>query len=184
MQKQISENQRRSQRFHLLKNSHKLCRGFQQAMEARTTCFITFIKLLFSVLTKRKMLYEGRIVYLNFCHENVTSHNLETEATILLASFSCFIALWKHTCSPIKMYVLAKSITSISLIFDIWNIKKIVAPTIVCKADVPFNKAVNFHPNGQNKTADYSTNNNVSWTMDTKVKTTKHNRYWPCIGIE
>ena len=25
--------------FHLLENSHKFCRGFQQAMEARTPCF-------------------------------------------------------------------------------------------------------------------------------------------------
>ena len=32
--------------FHLLENSHKLCRGFQQAMEVWTTCFISFIKLL------------------------------------------------------------------------------------------------------------------------------------------
>ena len=55
--------------FHLLENSHKLCRGFKQAMEARTTCFISFIKLLFSSLTKRKTIYEARSV--NF-------HNSET----------------------------------------------------------------------------------------------------------
>ena len=54
--------------FHLLDNSHKLCRGLQQAMEARTTCFISFIKL-FSLLTKRKKIYEAR---------NVNSHNSET----------------------------------------------------------------------------------------------------------
>ena len=47
--------------FHLLENFHKFCRGFQQAMEAQKTCFISFIKL-FSVLTKRKMLYEAHIV--------------------------------------------------------------------------------------------------------------------------
>ena len=45
--------------FHLLENSHKLYRGFKQAMEARTTCFISVIKLLFSVLTKRKTIYEA-----------------------------------------------------------------------------------------------------------------------------
>ena len=55
--------------FHLLESSHKLCRGFQQAMEAQTTCFISFIKLLFSILTKRKMVYEGH---------TVNSHNSET----------------------------------------------------------------------------------------------------------
>ena len=52
-----------------LENSHKLCRSFQQGMEARTTCFISFIKLLFSLLTKRKTKYEAR---------NVNSHNSET----------------------------------------------------------------------------------------------------------
>ena len=55
--------------FHLLENSHKLCQGFQQAMEARKTCFISFMKLLFSVLTKRKMIYEAR---------TVNSYNSET----------------------------------------------------------------------------------------------------------
>ena len=48
--------------FHLLENSHKHCQGFQQAMEARRTCFISFIKLIFSLLTKRKTIYEGRTV--------------------------------------------------------------------------------------------------------------------------
>ena len=28
--------------------------------------------------------------------------------TTLLASFSCFIALWKHTCRPIKTHVISK----------------------------------------------------------------------------
>ena len=55
--------------FHLLENSHKLCRGFHQAMEARTTCFISFIKLLFSLLTKRKTIYKAR---------TVNSHKSET----------------------------------------------------------------------------------------------------------
>ena len=39
----------------------QLCRGFHQAMKALITCFISFIKLLFSVLTKRKTLYEARM---------------------------------------------------------------------------------------------------------------------------
>ena len=55
--------------FHLLENSHKLGRGFQQAMEAGTTFFISFIKLLFSLLTKRKTIYEAL---------TVNSHNSET----------------------------------------------------------------------------------------------------------
>ena len=48
--------------FHLRENSHKLCQGFQQAMEARTSCVNSFIKLLFSVLIKRKTIYEARTV--------------------------------------------------------------------------------------------------------------------------
>ena len=63
--------------FHLLENSHKLCRGFQQAMEELITCFISFIKLLFSFL-KTKTIYKATI-YFNFFHEIVTSHNLEIE---------------------------------------------------------------------------------------------------------
>ena len=59
--------------FHLLDNSHKLCRGFQQAMEARTTCFISFIKLLFSVLTKRKTIF--KVLTVNFRNsETVKAH--------------------------------------------------------------------------------------------------------------
>ena len=55
--------------FHLLENSHKLCRRFQQAMEAWKTCFDSFIKLLFSLLTKRKTVREA-------C--TVNSHNSKT----------------------------------------------------------------------------------------------------------
>ena len=68
--------------FHLLENSHKHCRGFHQAMKAWITCFISFIKLLFAVLTKRKTIYEARM-YLYFFHETVTFPNLEIEPTIL-----------------------------------------------------------------------------------------------------
>ena len=41
--------------FHLLENSHKLCQGFHQAMKAwRLTCFISFIKLVFSDSTRER----------------------------------------------------------------------------------------------------------------------------------
>ena len=80
--------------FQLLENSHKLCRGFHQAMKERITCFISLIKLLFFALTKRKTIYEARIyVYFNFFHETVNSHNLETEKAILLTSFLCLLTL-------------------------------------------------------------------------------------------
>ena len=55
--------------FQLLENSHKLCRGFQEAMEARIAGFVSFIKLLFSLLTKRKTDYEVL---------TVNSHSSET----------------------------------------------------------------------------------------------------------
>ena len=34
--------------FHLLKKSHKPCRGFHKVLKARRTCFISFIKLVLS----------------------------------------------------------------------------------------------------------------------------------------
>ena len=69
---------------------------FSQTFASRT-CFISFIKLLFSVLTKRKMIFETR-----------THVHLETANYISLTSFAFFIALWKHTCWPIKTRVLSK----------------------------------------------------------------------------
>ena len=62
----LGEFESRLEGFHLLENSHKLC--LQQAMEVRT-CFISFIKLLFSFLTKRKTIYEAH---------TMNSHNSET----------------------------------------------------------------------------------------------------------
>ena len=89
----IIENPRRMvEGFHLLENSHKLCRG-----KARRTCFIYFIKLLFSVLTKKKTIYEIRIhVYFNFFHKTVSSHNMETEQTILHVIFVLHSAMKTH----------------------------------------------------------------------------------------
>ena len=105
--------------FHLLENSHKVCRGFQQAMDARTTCFISFIKL-FLLLRKRKTIYEVR---------TVNSHNSETVKPhcLLLTSFSCFIALRKHSCKPIKMHVLSK------LFYKLKNVKymHLIVPFVV-----------------------------------------------------
>ena len=72
--------------FRLLENSHKLCRGFQQTMEAQTTYFICFIKL-FSVLTKRKTIYEAR---------TVNSHNSETFNHISHVIFVLHSAMKTH----------------------------------------------------------------------------------------
>ena len=59
--------------FHLIANSHKLCRGFHQDMKARRTCLDSFIEL-FSVLRKRKRV----CIYFNVFCETVNSHSLET----------------------------------------------------------------------------------------------------------
>ena len=57
--------------FHLLENSHKLCRGFHQAMKALRTCFISFILLLDSELTKKKYAMRSAHVSLYFFNETV-----------------------------------------------------------------------------------------------------------------
>ena len=76
-------------------------------MKVRRTCFISFIKLLFSNLTKRKTIYEARI---NFIHETVNSHNLET------ANHIAYVILTLH--SAMKTHLLIYQTTrSIEIIF-------------------------------------------------------------------
>ena len=58
IREQISENPRRSRGFHMLKNSHKFCHGFQQTMEPRTTCFIFFYKIIIFIVNKRERQYK------------------------------------------------------------------------------------------------------------------------------
>ena len=88
----------------LLLNSHKLCRGFHQAMKARRTCFISFIKLLFSVLTKRiKDDIRNTYVYYNFFHETVNSYNLET-----VNLFLRYIRNFRKNILTAKTHVLSK----------------------------------------------------------------------------
>ena len=69
-----------------------LLEGFQQAMEIRTTCFSSFIKLLFSVLTKRKTIYEA-------C--TVNSHNSETVNHII---FMLHSAMKTHLLTISKLF--------------------------------------------------------------------------------
>ena len=75
IREQIKENQRRSRD-----------RSFQQAMEAQTTCFISFIKLLFSLLTKRKTIYKARMYFFNFCYETLNCYNMEAAVCKVVAS--------------------------------------------------------------------------------------------------
>ena len=76
--------------FHLLENSHKLCRGFHQAMKARKTCFISLIKLLFFDDI------QSAYVYFNFFHETLNSHNLETVRHIAHVIFVLHSAMKTH----------------------------------------------------------------------------------------
>ena len=97
IREQINENPRRSREFHLLENSHKLCRGFQQVIKAQKTCFI----FLWKTICKARM-----YSYISF----MKLYILITwrQPVILLTSFSYFIALWKHTCRQVKTHVTSK----------------------------------------------------------------------------
>ena len=55
--------------------------------------FYFFYEIIIFCFNKEKDYIQSASVYLNCFHETVTFHNMETEATILLTSFSCFIAL-------------------------------------------------------------------------------------------
>ena len=68
--------------FHLIANSHKLCRGFHQDMKARRTCLDSFIEL-FSVLRKRKRV----CIYFNVFCETVNSRSCETDNQNALVIF-------------------------------------------------------------------------------------------------
>ena len=80
---------------------------FSPVYEGTDNMFYFFYKIIIFRLNKEKDFIRSPYMYLNFFHETVTFNNLETEATILLTSFSCFITLWKHTCRPIKTPVLS-----------------------------------------------------------------------------
>ena len=75
--------------FHLLEYSPKLCRGFQQAMEARITCFISFIKLLFSGLLNKEKDYICKA-------HTVNSQNSETVDHISHVIFVLHSAMKTH----------------------------------------------------------------------------------------
>ena len=68
---------------------------FSLGYEGTDNMFYFFYKILIFRFNNEEdyIIPSARVKGLNFFHETVTSHNLETEATILLTSFSCFIAL-------------------------------------------------------------------------------------------
>ena len=71
--------------FHFLENSHKLCRGFHQAMKA----------IIFR-LYKEKGDIRSAYVYIKFFHETVNSHNLETANDIAHVIFVLHSAMKTH----------------------------------------------------------------------------------------
>ena len=92
--------------FHLLENSHKLCRGFHQAMKARITCLISFRKLLFSVLTERKTIYKAHMyTSISFMKLLTTWRQSQPYCS---RNFRASQRYENTTCTPIKTHVLSK----------------------------------------------------------------------------
>ena len=60
--------------FHLLKNSHKLCREFHQALKAWRTCFI-FFKIIIFGFNKEKHDIRSAYVLFKFFNDTVNSHS-------------------------------------------------------------------------------------------------------------
>ena len=63
---------------------------FSPGYEGTENMFYFFYEIIISRLNKD---VRSAYVYFNFFDETVISHNIEMEPTILLTSFSCFIAL-------------------------------------------------------------------------------------------
>ena len=66
---------------------------------------VFLIKILFSVLKKRKAIYEARRHSFIFLSWNCKFLQLRCSQSYRSTSFSCFIGLWKPTCWPIKTQV-------------------------------------------------------------------------------
>ena len=65
---------------------------FSPGYEGTDNMFYFFYEIIIFRHNKEKDYIRSEYVYLDFFHETVTLHNLEAEATIMLTSFSCFIA--------------------------------------------------------------------------------------------
>ena len=106
IREQFSEKPRRSRGFSPAREFLQTLPRFSLGYEGTENMFYFFYKILIFRLNKEKDDMRSAYVYSNFFHETVTSHNLEIAPTTLLTPFSCFIALWKHTCRPIKMHTI------------------------------------------------------------------------------
>ena len=62
IREQISENPRRSRGFSPAREFSQALLRFSTDKKEQKTCFISLIKLIFSLLTKRKTIYEARTV--------------------------------------------------------------------------------------------------------------------------
>ena len=80
----VWENSRADQwsQFHLLENSHKLCRGFHQAMKAQRTCFISCWPFKTHVLSK--------LFYIKCCENTFVDQSKRTKYPNYL-----YKVLWK-----------------------------------------------------------------------------------------
>ena len=74
--------------FHLLENRvPNLAARFSPGYEGTDNMFYFFYKIIIVYFNKEKNFIRCAYVYLHFFPETVTSHNLETEATILPRHF-------------------------------------------------------------------------------------------------
>ena len=99
IQEQIIENSRCSQGFPPAWELSQTLSRFSTVYGGTDNMFYFFYKIIIFIVNKEKD--DIQSVYCTFSQ-------LGDSQTTLLTPFSCFIALWKHTCKPIKMYVLSK----------------------------------------------------------------------------
>ena len=85
IQEKISKNPRLSLEFSPARDFSQTLPRFLQGYEGTENMFYFFMKLFFSVLTKRKAIYVAYIFYFtDFFHETVNSQNLETTIIFVL----------------------------------------------------------------------------------------------------
>ena len=69
---------------------------FTKAMKAKRTCFISFIKLSFCILTRERRYTKRIYLYFNFFFDTVNSHSLETANHIAHIIFLLYSVMKTH----------------------------------------------------------------------------------------
>ena len=105
--------------FQLLENSHKLCRGLWRHGE-HVFVFFLYKIIIFCFNKENNNKWSMLQVYFNLFHETNCKFSQFGESQPYCSSFSCLIALWKHTNRPIVTH------TVLSKLFHKWNHIKLV----------------------------------------------------------